>query len=276
MGDGERYLGRARRGGRSAVATAVRRSTSGASVAVARTAPPLATLALGLAAWQAFVDAFDVPAVVLPPPGEVARTVLAARDLLVAEATVTAATAALGLFAGAGVGLTLAFAMTASQSATKALLPYVVALRIAPLVAVAPLVFLWFGRGISARALLVTTLTTFPMTVATLDGLRSTPERYLALVRSVAAPRRAVFLRVRVPAAAPSVLAGLKIAATLAVIGAVVAEFVTLRAGLGYRVYTAATNLRTAEAYAALVALAALGLGFYLAPVVAERALTRR
>lgn len=275
MGDGERYS-RPRRGRRSALAAAVDRSARGASVAAARVGPPLATLALAVAGWQALVDAFDVPAVVVPPPGEVARTAVSMRELLAAEAAVTGATAALGLLAGAVIGLTLAFAMTASRAATKALLPYVVALRIAPLVAIAPLVFLWFGRGIPARALLVATLTAFPMTVATLDGLRSTPDRYLALARSVAASRRATFLRVRVPAAAPSVFAGLKIAATLSVIGAVVAEFVTLRAGLGYRVYVAANNLQTAEAYAGLAALAALGLGFFLAPVAAERALVRR
>jgi NitT/TauT family transport system permease protein len=264
-----------RRPERSVVA-AVRRSASGASVAVERVAPPLVALALGLGLWQAFVVAFDVPSVVLPPPAAVAGTVVATRGRLAAAAAVTASTAGLGVLAGTAAGLTLAFAMVVSRSATKVLLPYVVALRIAPLVAIAPLLFLWFGRDVPARALLVATLTVFPMTVATLDGLRSTPKRYLALARSVAAPRRAVFFRIRVPAAAPSVFAGLKIAATLAVIGAVVAEFVTLRAGLGYRVFAAATTLQTARAYAALVALAALGLGFYLVPVVVERILARR
>jgi ABC-type nitrate/sulfonate/bicarbonate transport system permease component len=276
MADHDRHRDRGRRDDRPAVASAIRRSANGASVAFKRIAPPVVTLALGLVLWEAFVVAFDVPSVVLPPPGVVARTAVATHRLLLTETAVTAATAALGLLAGTAVGLTLAFAMTVSRSAAKALLPYVVALRIAPLIAVAPLVFLWFGRGVPARALLVATLTTFPMTVATLDGLRSMPERYLDLGRSVAAPPRAVFFRIRVPAAAPSVFAGLKIAATLAVIGAVVAEFVTLRAGLGYRVFTAATNLRTSEAYAALVALAALGLGFYLVPVALKGALTRR
>lgn len=273
MTDRDRHLGSAHRGNQAVVVSAVH---SSAAVAFRRSVPPLATMVLGLALWQAFIVAFNVPTVVLPPPGEVARTVVTTRKLLLAEAAITAATAGLGLLAGTGVGLTLAFAMTVSRSATKALLPYVVALRIAPLIAVAPLVFLWFGRGVPARALLVATLTTFPMTVATLDGLRGTPERYLALARSVAAPRHTVFLRVRVPAAAPSVFAGLKIAATLAVIGAVVAEFVTLQAGLGARVFIAATNLQTTEAYAALGVLAALGLGFYLAPVAVKRVLTRR
>ncbi|MFC7232540.1 ABC transporter permease [Saliphagus sp. GCM10025308] len=161
--------------------------------------------------------------------------------------------------------------MTRSRSAARTILPYVVALRIAPLIAVAPLLFLWFGRGIPARALLVATLTLFPMTIATLDGLRSTPSAFLDLAASVGASSLETFLRVRVPAAAPSVFAGLKIAATLAVVGAVVAEFVTLRSGIGYRVFYSATRLETATSYAALAVLSLVGVGFYLLPALLER-----
>lgn len=238
---------------------------------VGRPLAPLTTLAVGLGCWQAFVVLFDVPTVVLPSPADVAVTLAATYPVLLSSAVVTALTAAGGLLVGTGVGLTLAFSMTVSRASAKLLLPYVVALRIAPLIAIAPLLFLWLGRGIPARSLLVATLTVFPITVATLDGLRSTPPLYLALARSVAAPPHVVFLRVRVPAATGSVFAGLKIASTLAVIGAVVAEFVTLRAGLGYRVFTTATNLQTAESYAALVILAGLGIAFYLVPVILER-----
>jgi NitT/TauT family transport system permease protein len=232
-----------------------------------RAGPSLVVFGLLVALWHGAVVAFDVPSVVLPAPGEVGVAVAGSYPTLLSDAAVTAVTAALGLAAGCVVGGVLAFVMTSSRAATRTLLPYVVALRIAPLVAIAPLVFLWFGRGVPARALLVGTLTVFPMTVATLDGLRSTPPEYVALARSVAASPAAVFLRVRVPAAAPSVFAGLKLAATLSVVGAVVAEFVTLRAGLGYRVFVTADRLQTAESFAALVALSVLGVAFYLAPV---------
>jgi ABC-type nitrate/sulfonate/bicarbonate transport system permease component len=163
--------------------------------------------------------------------------------------------------------------MVASRPLARTVFPYVVALRIAPMIAIAPLLFLWFGRGIFIRAQLVTTLTVFPITIATVDGLRSTPSSYLALMQSVDASRAAVFLRVRVPAAAPSVFAGVKTAATLSVIGAVVAEFVTLDAGIGYRVFETAAFLQTTETFAALVVLAVLGNLFYLAPAILERAL---
>ena len=226
---------------------------------------PAAVLCLGLVVlWQAAVTAFAIPSLILPSPVEVGVALGRLGPTLLVDAGVTAVTAALGLVCGCLVGGCLAFAMTSSRRVTRAVLPYVIALRIAPLIAIAPLVFLWFGRGIPSRALLVATLTVFPMTVAILDGLRSTPPQYLALARSVAASPATVFVRVRVPAAAPSMFAGLELAATLAVIGAVVAEFVTLRAGLGYRVFLTAERLRTAESFAALVVLGALGIAFYL------------
>lgn len=240
--------------------------------AVKRVAPPLLLFVALVLAWHGTVVALAIPAIILPTPAAVADALVARGATLLADAAVTGATAATGLLAGCVVGAVLAFAMTYSRTAARIALPYVIALRIAPLIAIAPLVFLWFGRGIPARAALVATLALFPMTVATRDGLRSTPEGYLALARSVDASKPSVFLRVRVPAAAPSVFAGLKLAATLSIVGAVVAEFVTLRAGIGYRVFVTAERLRTAETYAALVVLSALGVAFYLVPVLLERA----
>jgi len=234
--------------------------------------PPLAVLVALLAAWQAGVVATGLPAVLLPSPAAVLAAGVAAGPTLLGAAAVTAVTAALGLAGGVVVGLALSFAMVASRAATAVVRPHLVALRVAPLVAVAPLVFLWVGSGVLARALLVSTLTVFPVAVASLDGLRSTPARYVDLMRSVDAPAGRTFLLVRVPAALPSVFAGVKLAAALSVIGAVVAEFLTLRAGLGYRVFDASTGLRTAEMFAALVALAGLGLAVYAVPLAVQRA----
>jgi len=249
----------------------VDRLGAGVTSGLSRGGPAFVALLGLIVLWHAVVVAFDVPSILLPSPVEVGAALGRLGPTLLADAGVTAVTAALGLAVGCLVGGSLAFAMTSSRRVTRAVMPYVIALRIAPLIAIAPLVFLWFGRGVPSRALLVATLTVFPMTVATLDGLRSTPPRYLALMRSVAASPAAVFVRVRVPAAAPSVFAGLELAATLAVIGAVVAEFVTLRAGLGYRVFVTAQRLRTAESFAALAALAVLGIVFYLAPTALAR-----
>ncbi|WP_254547161.1 ABC transporter permease [Halomarina pelagica] len=233
--------------------------------------PALAAFVVLLGTWQLATVLLTVPTVVLPSPLDVGVALVATWRPLFGDAFVTGLTAALGLAGGVSLGLALAFGMTASRTVEAVVRPYVVGLRITPLVAIAPLLFLWFGRGIPARALLVTTLTQFPVAIASAGGLRAVPREYLDLARSVAASPWQTFFRVRVPAAAPSVFAGVKLAAALSVIGAVVAEFVTLTDGLGYRVFVTSTRLQTAQTYAALSVLAALGLVFYLVPAWFER-----
>jgi ABC-type nitrate/sulfonate/bicarbonate transport system permease component len=235
--------------------------------------PPTAVFVVVIACWQWFVTATGVPTVVLPGPTDVATAFLAARGTLLAAAGVTALTAALGLAGGVVVGLTLAFAMVGSRAASAVLHPYLIALRIAPLVAIAPLLFLWIGDGVLSRATLVTTMTVFPVAIASVDGLRSVPREYTDLARSVRAPPVRTFLRVRIPAAAPSVFAGVKLAAALSVVGTVVAEFLTLQSGLGYRLFHTAEFLQTSTTFAALGTLTLLGLVFYLVPAAVERRL---
>lgn len=243
---------------------------------LARVGPPLVLGGALVGYWQYATTRYDVPAVVFPSPLDVATAAAATYPTLLSAALVTATTAALGLAIGATAGFSLAFGMLESRSFRAVGLPFVVGLRIAPIIAIAPLVFLWIGRGLFARALVVATLTQFPIVVATLDGLRSVPREYVDLLQSVDAPPARIFLRVRIPAAASSVAAGVKLAATLAIVGAVVAEFVTLEAGLGVLVFEWSLQLRTAEMYAALVVLASLGLGFYLVALTLERLLARR
>jgi len=235
--------------------------------------PPALVAAVVIGCWQWFVTATGVPEVILPGPGDVVTAGLAARETLIAAAATTALTAAGGLLAGVVVGLVLAFAMVGSRTAAAVFHPYLIALRIAPLIAIAPLIFLWIGDGVLARAALVTTMTVFPVAIASVDGLRAVPEEYTDLARSVRAPSTRVFLRIRVPAAAPSVFAGVKLAAALAVVGAVVAEFLTLQSGLGYQLFHSAEYLQTSTTFAALFVLTALGLGFYLVPAAIERRL---
>lgn len=232
---------------------------------------PVLTLAFIIGVWHAYVVVHDVPAILLPSPIAVGEMMFEMGPTLLGDAAVTGATASIGLFLGTVFGFSLGAAMVRSQPVANAVLPYIIALRIAPLIAIAPLFFLWFGRGVLPRAVLVGTLTIFPITIATLNGLRSTPRSYLDLMESVNASPTRVFLNVRLPAAAPSVFAGLKIAATLSVIGAVVAEFVTLDAGIGYRVFETANFLQTTQTFAALVVLALLGSIFYLVPAAIER-----
>lgn len=236
-----------------------------------RVGPAALVLLLALVVWQWAVTRAGIPPVILPTPVRVAAAGAALGTTLLADAAVTVATALLGLAGGVCVGLSLAFAMTYSRTAAAVVRPYVVALRIAPLIAVAPLVFLWLGDGIVARSLLVATMTLFPVTIASYDALRSVPREYLDVADSVGAPHHRTFIRVRVPAAASGVFAGVKLAAVLGVVGSVVAEFVTLRAGLGYRVFYTSTYLLTARTFAALAVLSLVGVAFYLGPALIQR-----
>jgi len=248
-----------------------RRAASSASALGARVGPPLVVALLGVVAWSAAARTAAVPDVIFPTPFDVGAALATHWPALVGAAGVTAATAGFGLVGGALVGVLLATTMTASETARAVVRPYVVALRVVPVVAVAPLLFRWFGDGVPARALLAGTLAVFPVTIATHQGLAATPDEYLALARSVGASSAARFFRVRLPAAAPQAFAGLKIAAAAGVVGAVVAEFLTLKAGIGYRVFRASTRLQTARMVAALLVLAALGVSFYLLPALVER-----
>lgn len=243
-----------------------------AATPLERAAPLVTGLAI-VAVWHWGVRATGVPELVLPGPAAVARALVATWPSLLADAAVTAATAVLGLALGGGAGLVLAFGMLRWRTVRAVSLPYVVGLRIAPVIAIAPLVFLWFGRGIVPRAVVVATLTQFPIAIGTLGGLRAVPREYLDVLRGVDAAEWQLFVYVRLPAAADSVEASARIAATLSLVGAVVAEFVTLRSGLGYRVYDAGFRLETAEMYAALVVLGLLGVCFYALPGACRRGL---
>ncbi|WP_435179072.1 ABC transporter permease [Halorussus sp. AFM4] len=247
--------------------------TARASALAARAAPPVAVAALAVVAWWAAARTAAVPDVVFPGPVDVGAALAAHWRTLLEAAAVTALTAGLGVVAGALAGGALAVAMAASETTRAVVRPYVVALRVVPLVAVAPLLFRWFGDGVGARAALAATLAVFPVTIATYQGLAATPDEFVALARSVGASPATRYLRVRLPAAAPQAFAGLKVAAAASVVGAVVAEFLTLTAGVGYRVFRASTRLQTARMLAALGVLALLGVGFYLVPALVERRL---
>lgn len=240
---------------------------------LARVWPPAVVLVAAVACWQWYVTESGVPSVILPSPADVVAAGVANGGVLLSAAATTSLTAGLGLAGGVVVGLGLAFAMVGSRTASAVFHPYLVALRIAPLIAIAPLVFLWIGDGLLSRALLVTTMTVFPVAVASVDGLRAVPREYTDLARSVDAPSIRAFLGIRVPAAAPSVFAGVKLAAALSVVGTVVAEFLTLRAGIGYQLFDSAEYLDTATTFAALATLVAVGLTFYLVPAAVERRL---
>jgi ABC-type nitrate/sulfonate/bicarbonate transport system permease component len=239
-----------------------------------RLTPPLVVFVVTLAGWA--VASRSAPPILLPSPPAVLTAFLAEPGVFAHATAVSAVTAAGGLALGAVVGLSLAFISVGSAPGRAVVEPAVVGFRIAPLTAIAPLVFLWFGTGVTVRMALVSVMTTFPVTVASIDGLRSTPRAYLDLLDSVGASDSRTFVSVRLPAALPSVFAGLKLGAALSVTGTVVAELLTLDGGLGVGVWEAGRYARTAELFAYLFVIAGFGVAFYGAAALVEQYATRR
>ncbi len=229
--------------------------------------PPLATLAFVLAAWEALVSLLAVPAWLVPPPSAVARA--AAGDLpLLAGALATTARAALAGFAlSAVLGVAAGVVLGASRIVERSLYPYALFLQTVPIVAVAPLLVLWFGAGFRAVAVSAFIVSVFPVVANTLAGLKSTDPALLDLFRLHRAGPVATLLKLRLPWALPSIVTGLRVASGLAVIGAIVGEFVAGfsegHAGLGILVLSAYRQLRTDLLFAAVGGASLLGLALF-------------
>ena len=226
-----------------------------------------------LALWQLIVIVGGYPPFILPGPLVVAeRLARAVADGTIApHLATTLAEILLGLAAGVAAALVLGFVLARSRLADRVLSPWLVAAQATPILALAPLIVLWFGSGLGSKVLICALICFFPMVVATTVGLRSIDPRLVELARSLRATRRQLVLTVEVPAALPQILGGLKVAATLAVVGAIVAEWVGGERGLGVLINLARGSLFDIPLlFATLVTIAALGVALYLSVVLVE------
>ncbi|UPV99676.1 ABC transporter permease subunit [Halorussus gelatinilyticus] len=235
---------------------------------------PAGALAVGVLAWWAVVGLLDVPPYLLPSPVAVADRLVARPGLYLRNAAITLETILTGGAVGVLGGFVAAGVVVHSTFLRHALAPYLVTLRVLPKIAVAPLLLVYLGTGAGTATTFVALITFFPTFVSSASGLRETPEEYLDLLRSVDAGPVETFLRVRVPAALPDVFAGLKQSAALAVVGAVVAEWILTDEGLGYLVLVGSENVQTDVVLAAVVVLFAEGMAIYGAVAAAENRLS--
>ena len=232
---------------------------------------PLLGLLLVLAAWALACWLVSIPTVVLPSPDKVLQAMVTRGDLLLGESLVTLKETLFGFVLALAVGLPLAVAVANSRPLNLMFYPLLIALQSVPKVALAPIVLVWFGTGMESKLAIVWLVAFFPIIVDTVAGLRSTPRELLELADSLKATRAQIFLKVQFPAALPFVITGAKVAITLAVIGAVIGEFIGSSEGLGFLLLSATSQLNTPLAFAALFALAALGILVYLLVELAER-----
>jgi NitT/TauT family transport system permease protein len=232
---------------------------------------PLAGVALILLAWVLLCWLGNLPTAVLPTPDKVYRAFVARSDLIISEGWVTLKETLYGFLLALAIGLPLAVAVANSRPLNLMFYPLLVGLQSVPKVALAPIILVWLGTGLESKLAVVWLVAFFPIIVDTAAGLRATPRELLELARSLRATRMQIFFKVQFPAALPFVITGAKVAITLAVIGAVIGEFVGSSEGLGYLLLSATSQLDTPLAFAALFALSFLGVFVYLLVELAER-----
>lgn len=235
---------------------------------------PLSSL-VGIALWSVLVQDMALPAFILPGPDLVWQRFLAAAadGSLVRHGWVTLQEVLLGLFLGVLGASALGYLLAKSQRLERALAPYVVASQSVPIVAIAPLLVIWFGPGLFSKVLICALIVFFPVLINTVVGLHSVPDDLRDLMRSLRASRWQTFRMLEVPASMPVFLGGLRIGATLAVIGAVVGEFVGADRGLGFLINVGRGQYDTALVFVAVFVLIALALLLYGLVVGLERRL---
>ncbi len=216
--------------------------------------------AVGL--WEVCVRAFAVPVYVLPAPSSIIRAfyVGVSRLIYVQNAWITLEETLLGFALGASLGFLLGTAIALSRRFEYFLYPSIVMFQALPKVALAPLIILWFGVGLPSKIVTAALIAFFPLMVNTVVGLRSADEDRVNLMRSLDASEAQIFWMLRLPSALPFLMAGLQVAMIFALIGAIVAEFVSATAGLGVLINSLNFSGDTAGIFSILLILAVMGL----------------
>ena len=229
-----------------------------------------------IVAWQAIVSLGDFPPYILPAPAAVgARFVTAWTDGTIApHLAATLVEVVLGFAVGAGLALVAGYSLARSVLVERLLSPYLVAAQATPILAVAPLIALWFGPGLLGKVVICALIVLFPVAIYTMVGIRAVDARLLELGRSLRASRRQVLTTLEIPAALPSIFGGMRVGVTLAVVGAIVGEWAGADKGLGVLINLARGSLFDIPLlFATLLTISLLGIVLYLIVVVIERRL---
>jgi putative hydroxymethylpyrimidine transport system permease protein len=244
---------------------------------VARWALPALVLAALVGGWQlaastgVIADALDLEDFLVPSPAEVARSLWDNRSLLADNAWVTLREIILGLGCALAAGVGYAIALHLSPLLRRATYPLAVASQTIPIIVISPILVVWFGYGIGPKLAIVALICFFPITVNTVDGLRSVDPEATKLMRSLDASRWQIFCRVEAPTALPYAFSGARIAATIAPIGAVFAEWAGSSSGIGHLILQDGAQLEVARQFAAVAVLSAMAIGLFALLTLAER-----
>lgn len=223
-----------------------------------------------LLVWQIAVPLSGLSEFVLPTPLSIAARMVTDFKLLAAHTYVTLLEVLAGFFAGVIVGIPLALAIFYSKAFERAVYPLLVALQTVPKIALAPLLVLYLGYGWAPKISLAFLISFFPVVISTVVGLQSLDKALVNMVRSMGASEWQTFFKVRLPAALPSIFGGLKVAISLAVIGAVIGEYIAAEKGLGYLQLQANSQFDTTLNFATVVTISLVGVLLYFILALVE------
>jgi NitT/TauT family transport system permease protein len=248
-----------------------RRAARAVRARVSAVLAPTVVVIAALVLWEVGTRAFGVRAFLLPPPSAVVAAMMKHASLLIVAAGVTTLEIVLGFALSIAVGIPLALMIFLWPPFARAVLPLLISSQAMPKVAVAPLLLVWFGFGLVPKVLIAFLIAFFPVVINTAVGLAAIEPEKIHLARSMGLGAWDTFFKIRLPDALPAIFAGLKISITLAVVGAVVGEFVGGDAGLGYLLMVANGSMDTQLLFAGIVCLTILGVALYLVVELIER-----
>lgn len=227
--------------------------------------------------WEAAARLLDLSALVLPPPTRVAQSLWQGllSGYLWPHLLATVVSLMLGLLAGCAIGFGAGVLLAEVPALRRLLMPYVVVSQVVPKLALMPLFIVWFGFGLAPVAVIIALICFFPLLENTMTGLRQVPAARLDLFRILGATRLQILMRLKLPTGLPSILAGFRMAVVLALVGAVVGEFIGASRGLGALIIAAQGTMDTSLMFAVLVLISLLGLALYQFAVWVERRLLR-
>src|SRR5258707_6302 len=226
---------------------------------------------LFLGIWEAATHVFGIPAYILPAPDRVITQIVESGGVLSGHTWISVIEIMAGFIAAALGGFLLGVAIVYSRRVEQAVEPFLVVSQVIPKVALAPLFIIWFVHGLQPKIIIAGPIAFFPVLVNTVLGLKAADPEIIELMNSIAASKRQIFWRVRLPNSLPYILPSLKVAALLAVVGAMVGEFVGSDKGLGYLMVLGDVNLDTELLFAALTVVTLAGLLLYALIGIVER-----
>ena len=232
---------------------------------------PIAILIGMVAAWELWVQLADVPRWQLPAPSEIAKELVSSSDLLWTHAVVTLKEIVFGFLAALATGLFLAAGIAYSRVLERSVYPIVIASQTVPIIAIAPLLLIWVGYGLTPKIIIVALICFYPIAVNSVDGLKAVDSDMANMMKTLGASRWQMFHKLQIPTALPFMFSGIKVGISVSVIAAVIGEWVGGSAGLGYLITYSQPLFLTSRVFASIVVLSAMGISLFVLAGFLER-----